>query len=240
MNENKKTLKKEKHNQKEKIKVKKEENNKQKNKSINIEKKNLKKKNGENENTENNKNIHNKRKSSDINNNNKNNKKTKVISEKNKLLEGKIYDFNDEELTQNRIKCRKLLKKFNNLEPDDNVKREKYLKKIFKKVGKNLEIVPPLYCDYGWNITIGDCCTLHTNTVILDCAEVTIGNNCLFSPGCQLIAVTQTLDYKSRQSGKEYGKPIKIGNDCFFGAGSIICPGVTIGDRVIVGAGTVV
>jgi len=119
-------------------------------------------------------------------------------------------------------------------------KRVEYCKKLFKNFGEQSYIEPPFHCDYGYNINIGKRCIFNFNNIILDCGKVTIGDDCLFSPNCNIITVTQPVNYKARKNGMEYTKPIKIGNDCFFGAGSMILPGVTIGDRVITGAGSVI
>ncbi|ORX50048.1 isoleucine patch superfamily-like protein [Piromyces finnis] len=135
---------------------------------------------------------------------------------------------------------KKIIKDIDKLEADDYKTRIKYFEKLFKKFGKGSYIEPPFHCDYGYNVSIGNRSMFNVFNVILDCGPVTIGNDCLFSPGCQIITVTHSLDYKERKNGIEYTKPVKIGNDCFFGAGCIVLPGVTIGDRVVIAAGSVV
>ncbi|ORX63996.1 transferase hexapeptide repeat-containing protein, partial [Anaeromyces robustus] len=164
-----------------------------------------------------------------------------MATEKEKMLAGELYDSGDKQLVQERLECRKVLKKFNDAEPEEVEKRAEYCRNLFKKFGKDAYIEPPFRCDYGSNISMGDRSYMNFDTIVLDVCEVTIGEDCLFGPGCRIITATHPLDYRVRKNfGKEYGKPIKIGNDCFFGANCTILPGVTIGDRVVVGAGSVV
>ena len=106
--------------------------------------------------------------------------------------------------------------------------------------GKNLWIEPPFYCDYGYNIQLGDHVFMNYNCCILDVSTVKIGNNVMFAPGVQVLTATHPLEAKPRNSGKEFAKPITIGNEVWVGGNAIICPGVTIGDRAVIGAGAVV
>ncbi|OUM60562.1 hypothetical protein PIROE2DRAFT_13643 [Piromyces sp. E2] len=165
-------------------------------------------------------------------------KKKKDKTEKEKMIIGETYNYNDPQLKRERIECRRILKKINDSDPEEEEKREEFFKKLFKKFGKQSYIEPPFRCDYGSNISIGDRCSINFNLTILDCTYVTIGNNCLFGPDCKIIAVTHPL--VEREFEKELTLPVKIGNDCFIGAGTIILPGVTIGDKVVIGAGSVI
>lgn len=164
-----------------------------------------------------------------------------MATEREKMLSGELYDSGDHDLVAERFACRILTKQYNDSAPDEEEKRNEILKKLLEKKGDKVNIEPPFRCDYGNNITIGDRTYMNFDTIILDCAKVTIGEDCLFGPGCKIITATHPMDYKIRKNfGKELAKEIKIGNDCFFGAGCIILPGVTIGNNVVVGAGSVV
>ena len=100
-------------------------------------------------------------------------------------------------------------------------------------------IEPPFFCDYGSNIHFGRECYLNHNCIFLDVCKITIGSNTFFGPNSQVYTATHPLDPIERRKG-EFGKPVKIGNDCWIGGSAVIPPGVTIGDGVTVGAGSVV
>jgi maltose O-acetyltransferase len=99
---------------------------------------------------------------------------------------------------------------------------------------------PPFFCDYGSNIHLGKKVFFNFNCVVLDVCEVRIGDRTMFGPAVQVYAATHPLDAAERSSGRELGKPVVIGADVWVGGGAVICPGVTIGDRAVIGAGAVV
>ena len=161
-------------------------------------------------------------------------------TEKQKMLAGEMYDALDKQLSEERIVARLLLKEFNDSREDQLEERNRILRKLIPDAGADLWLQPPFYCDYGSNIKLGDKVFFNFNCVILDVAPVTIGSRVLFAPNVQIYTATHPLDYKERAAGLEYGKAIVIGDDVWVGGGTIICPGVTIGDRAIIGAGSVV
>ena len=108
------------------------------------------------------------------------------------------------------------------------------------KHGKNCGIRAPFYCDYGYNIEVGDNFFANFNLTILDGAKVTIGNNVFIAPNVGIYTAGHPLDAERRRSGEEYAKPVSIGNDVWIGAGVSILPGVKIGDNCVIGAGSVV
>ena len=156
------------------------------------------------------------------------------------MLSGELYDALDTELAQDRLRTRLLLKRINDLGEDQAEERSKILRELIPGAGEGLWIQPPFYCDYGYNIQLGEKVFFNFNCVVLDVAAVTIGSRTLFGPNVQIYTATHPLDYKERASGLEYAKPISIGEDAWIGGSAVICPGVTIGDRSVIGAGSVV
>jgi maltose O-acetyltransferase len=161
-------------------------------------------------------------------------------TEKQKMLDGEFYNALDKELAEDRTKTRLLFKKLNDSEDNEFEKRKEILTQLLPNAGADLWVEPPFYCDYGFNIKIGDRVFFNFNCVVLDVAQVTIGSRTLFGPNVQIYAATHPLDYKQRASGLEFGKPVQIGDDVWVGGSVVICPGVTIGDRSVIGAGSVV
>lgn len=161
-------------------------------------------------------------------------------TEKEKMLAGQLYLAADEELSEERLKARQLLKKLNDSDPEDLRLRKQVFSALLGEIGNDFWIEPPFYCDYGYNIRAGHQVYFNFDCVVLDVAQVTIGDRCLFGPNVQLYTATHPVNWKVRGSLLEYGSPITIGSDVWVGGGAIICPGVTIGDRSIIAAGAVV
>ena len=161
-------------------------------------------------------------------------------SEKEKMLAGELYDALDAQLTEERIHARLLIKELNDSREDQVEERNRILKKLIPNAGEGLWLQPPFYCDYGYNIKVGDRVFFNFNCVVLDVTQVTIGNRTLFGPNVQIYTATHPLNYQERATGLEYAKPITIGEDVWVGGNVVICPGVTIGDRSVIGAGSVV
>ncbi len=161
-------------------------------------------------------------------------------SEKEKMLAGELYQASDSELAKERLQARELLHQFNSSCPAEPENRVALLRKLVNKAGKNPWIEVPFYCDYGYNIQMGDDCFFNFNCVVLDVCSVTLGDSVLVGPAVQIYTGTHPLDAQTRGELWEYGKPISIGSDVWIGGGAIICPGVNLGDRVVVAAGAVV
>lgn len=161
-------------------------------------------------------------------------------TEKEKMLNGELYDASDPQLTAERREARLLIKQLNDSSEDETPLREQTLQKLIGRAGKELWIEPPFYCDYGSNISVGDKVFFNFNCVVLDVMPVTIGSNVLFGPNVQIYTATHPLDWRERAKWLEFAKPISIGSDVWIGGGAIICPGVSIGDRAVIGAGSVV
>lgn len=161
-------------------------------------------------------------------------------TEKEKMIAGELYDPRDKQLCDERMKTRLLLKQLNDSREDQVEKRKAILETLIPDSGVDLWLQPPFYCDYGYNIKIGDGVFLNFNCIILDVMEVRIGSRTLLGPNVQIYSATHPMDHKQRASGLELAKPIVIGEDVWIGGSAVIAPGVTIGDRSVIGAGSVV
>jgi len=160
-------------------------------------------------------------------------------TEKQKMLAGELYDPGDPQLIAERRRCRELLKLLNDSREGQDEERQRLLAELFGRT-TDAWIQPPFYCDYGTNISLGAKVCFNFNCVVLDVMPVTIGDNVLFGPAVQLYTATHPINAAERRTGLELAKPISIGSDVWIGGGTIICPGVTIGDRSVIGAGSVV
>lgn len=164
-----------------------------------------------------------------------------MTCEKEKMLNGELYDANnDKALIEERIKCKALCFKYNNTPPDKTKKRKELIKKITGKTKGEFLIEQPFMCDYGYNIELGENFYSNHNLIILDCAKVTFGDNVFVAPNCAFYTAGHPLDYETRNKGLEYAKPIKVGNNVWIGGNVVILGGVTIGNNVVIGAGSVV
>lgn len=163
------------------------------------------------------------------------------MSEKEKMINGKMYDpFGDKELIEDREKVKKLCFEYNSTPVDETEKRDKLIKQIFGKTGDKIHVESNFYCDYGYNIEAGENFYINHNSVILDCAKVTFGDNVWIGPNCGFYTACHPLDAKTRCQAIEWAKPIKVGNNVWFGGNVTVLPNVTIGDNAVIGAGSVV
>ena len=163
------------------------------------------------------------------------------MTEKEKASMGLLYDANkDEELIKDRAYCKSLCFEYNQLHPDKTCERTALIKKILGKTSNSFLIEQSFICDYGYNIEIGDNFYSNHNCIILDCAKVTFGDNVFIAPNCGFYTAGHPLDAKTRNLGLEYAYPITIGNNVWISGNVVVLPGVTIGDNVVIGAGSVV
>lgn len=159
-------------------------------------------------------------------------------SAKDKMLTGELYRASDPELVHERQRCRSVLQAFN--AQQDEEERLALLKQFLGRIGSGAFIQPPFACDYGYNLFIGDNVFVNFNTVILDCATVTIGDGTQMGPGVQLLAADHPREPQARRSLLELARPVSIGSNVWLGASAVVLPGVSVGDDSIIGAGSVV
>ncbi|MDY5584393.1 MAG: sugar O-acetyltransferase [Arcanobacterium sp.] len=163
------------------------------------------------------------------------------MSEKEKMLQQKLYDANyDTELEMERLRCKKLCQEYNNLPIENLEERHNLIKNIIGKTGKNVHIEPIFWCDYGYNISVGENFYANHGLVILDAGSVTFGENVFIAPSCGFYTSGHPIDFERRNKGLEYAYPIVVGDNVWIGAGVQVMPGVTIGSNVVIGGGSVV
>lgn len=162
------------------------------------------------------------------------------MSEKEKMLNSQLYNSNVEELVTERLECKSLCYEYNNLHPSKNDERQSLISRILGEVKGDFLIEQPFMCDYGYNIKIGKNFYANHNLIILDPAKVEFGDNVFIGPNCAFYTPEHPLDALTRNSGVEYAKPIRVGNNVWFGGNVVVLSGVNIGDNVVIGAGSVV
>lgn len=163
------------------------------------------------------------------------------MTEKEKASAGYLYNANyDEEILSEIQRCNDICYEFNKIKPSDRIAQNKILRRIFCRMGKNVTVNAPFWCDYGYNTSVGDYFFANRNCQILDGGRVTFGNHVFIAPNCCFTTAEHAIDAEQRIEGLEVALPIVVGNNVWIGAGSIILGGVTIGDNTVIGAGSVV
>ena len=156
-----------------------------------------------------------------------------------KMLAGELYDPLDAELVRARERARDLCQELNATRERDQEARRRLLTELFGAGGDSVWMQPPFFCDYGTNIRLGQRVYFNFNCVVLDVCRVEVGDFTLFGPAVQIYTATHPLNAGLRRK-QEFGKPVVIGSDVWVGGGAIICPGVKVGSRSVIGAGSVV
>lgn len=163
------------------------------------------------------------------------------MTEKEKAAAGLLYDANyDVKLQEERDYCKDLCFEFNNIPPSRRDMQKSVMDKIIGKTGERYMITAPFWCDYGYNIELGENFYMNHNCVILDGAKVRFGDNVFIAPNCCFTTAGHPIDAAQRNAGLEIAWPITVGSNVWIGAGVCVLPGVTIGDNTVIGAGSVV
>lgn len=155
------------------------------------------------------------------------------------MLAGELYDPMDAELVKARRRARDLCQTLNNSCEAEEAKRRGILTELFGRGGESVWMQPPFFCDYGPNIELGERVFFNFNCVVLDVCKVKIGDFTLLGPAVQILTPMHPWNALQRRK-EEFGKPIEIGSDVWIGGGAIILPGVHIGSRTVIGAGSIV
>jgi len=160
-------------------------------------------------------------------------------TERQKMLAGELYDPMNHELVAARGRARDLCQALNTIREAEQQERRKILHELFGSGGDSVWMQPPFFCDYGSNIKLGERVFFNFNCVVLDVCPVVIGSFTLFGPAVQIYTPMHPLNAELRRQ-EEFGRPVEIGSDVWVGGGAIILPGVRIGPRAVIGAGSVV
>ena len=162
------------------------------------------------------------------------------MTEKEKMLAGDWYCANDPLLAAENLAAKELCHAYNALSPRQKTERLAVLKRLLSRVGKEPHIEPVFFCDYGYNVEIGDYFFANYNLVLVDPGCIRFGNHVLIGPNCGFYTAGHPLDVPRRNAGIEFARPITVGDNVWFGGGVTVLPGVTVGEGSVIGGGSVV
>ena len=162
------------------------------------------------------------------------------MTEKEKALLGLDFIRGDKDLRAQRKRAESLCFKLNGTPPEDDDTRMAILQKLVPNMGENAYIKPPFMCEYGDYITLGRNFFANYNCKLMDGGKITFGDDVLIGPDCTFVTAVHPIDPALRLSGHQQFKNITVGDNVWFGAGVIVCPGVKIGSNTVIGAGSVV
>lgn len=151
------------------------------------------------------------------------------MTEKEKMLRGMLYDADDSTLCADRVRAKELCHAYNQLRPSDAAGMRELLQRLLGETGETFCVTAPFWCDYGYNIRLGEHFYANHNLVILDCAAVTFGEHVFVAPNCGFYTAGHPIDAECRERGLEYAYPITVGDHVWIGGGVQVMPGVTIG-----------
>ena len=162
------------------------------------------------------------------------------MTEYEKMYHNLQYDYTDKEVQAHIKQTYLAMRDFNRCGAWNMDEFHRCQQVLLPNAHPSALVIPPFHCDFGDRITMAEGVVVNFNAVMLDCGGITIGAHTLIGPNCQLLTPDHPHNYLERRQTVETGLPIHIGDDCWLGGGVIVCPGVTIGNRVIIGAGSVV
>lgn len=157
------------------------------------------------------------------------------------LHSGELYDPNDPEILKVQLPCLDKLWEYNTTRPSEQERRKQLLKAMFSEIGEDCWIEAPLHANWGCHfVHFGKRIYANFGLTLVDDTHIYVGDNCLFGPNVVISTAGHPIDPELRSRGLQFNMPVRIGRNCWFGAGALIMPGVTIGDNTVVGAGSVV
>lgn len=163
------------------------------------------------------------------------------MSMKEKLHTGELYLPGDEEIMKEQLACMEKLYDYNATRPSQLDKREEMLADMFAEIGEGCYIEPPLHANWaGKNVHFGKYVYANFNVTFVDDTHIYVGDYTMLGPNVVIATGGHPILPELRQQGMQYNMPVRIGRNCWLGAGVIVVPGVTIGDNVVIGAGSVV
>lgn len=163
------------------------------------------------------------------------------MENKDRMFTGELYLPNDAAITEEQNACLELLYTFNQTRPSEQEKRNQLLKQMFAEIGENCYIEPPFHANFGGkHVHFGKNVYANFNLTMVDDGHIYVGDYTMFAPGVIVATAGHPILPELRETVYQYNMPVHIGKNCWIGAGAIILPGVTIGDQVVVGAGSVV
>jgi len=162
------------------------------------------------------------------------------MTEKEKMLSGQLYSAVDAQLLEELNATKDLIAEYNAIRPTDNESKDRMIRRILGRIGKEIIVNQPFYCDYGKHIEVGERFFANFNFTVLDEANVRIGDDCFIGPNVSIYTACHSTDPVERNSRREWAEPVTIGNNVWLGGSVTILPGVTIGDNCTIGAGSVV
>lgn len=163
------------------------------------------------------------------------------MDQRTQMMNGEPFNVNlDDSLLNDRRKCRELCFEYNQVSPNNGAERQKRIRGILGSCGKEINVEPPFYCDYGWNVDVGENFNSECNLVLQDAGGIVFGDNCFIGPNCGFYTKARPFDPERRNEGVEFARGIKVGDNVCFGPNVHVYQGVTIGNNVMILGGSVV
>ena len=163
------------------------------------------------------------------------------MTNREKLHSGQIYYPSDDEIMKEQLLCLEKLYDYNMTRPLEQEKREKLLKEMFAEIGEGCYIEPPLHANWGGHhVHFGKMVYANFNLTLVDDTHIYVGDYTMIAPNVTIATAGHPINPELREKAYQFNRSIRIGRNCWIGAGAVILPGVTIGDNTVIGAGSVV
>ncbi|MFC7323049.1 sugar O-acetyltransferase [Halorubrum rutilum] len=163
-----------------------------------------------------------------------------MATETERMLAGEPYDPSDPALAADRARARDLARRYDATSEAERDRRGRLLRELFDAVGEDPTVQPPVRCDYGYNVAVGDGFFANYGCVLLDSNPIEFGDRCLLGPGVHVYTPTHPIDPEERATGRERAEPVTVGDDVWIGGRAVLNPGVTVGDGAVIASGAVV